>query len=47
MRDVPSLQPIPSQTGVNPWQLKNLQTVPAGLGLKKLFNSLHNELEEL
>ena len=32
MRNVQSLQPIPNQTGVNPWQLQTLHSAPAVLG---------------
>ena len=30
MRNVPSLRPIPSQTGINPWQLQYPSTYPQG-----------------
>ena len=50
MRIVRSLQPIPSQTGVNPWQFqcpsKHPQGSPAVLGLKNRFNWLHKEHEK-
>ena len=31
MRNVPSLHPIPSQTGVDPWQLQYPSTYPQGV----------------
>ena len=44
MRNITSLHSMPSQTGVNPWQLKvHLQFLDS----KKLFNCSHNEHEKL
>ena len=40
------IQPIPNQTGVNPWQLQYPLTYPQSV-LKKLFNWLLNEHEKL
>ena len=50
MQNVHCLQPIPSETGVNPWQLKypvtHPQSVPAVLGPQE-FNWSLSEHEKL
>ena len=46
VQNVDSIQPIPNQTGVNPWQLQYPLTYPQSV-LKKLFNWLLNEHEKL